>query len=122
MKRRWVAMMLSVGVVIALATVASAADLVAGKALYAKWCQGCHGADGGGNPAMEKMLKTKLQAFGGMDLSKLPASERDAREAELRKIIAEGKRPMTGFAKKLSVEEQENVLKYIETTFMKGGQ
>jgi len=122
MELRWMATILSMGVVIVLASVASGADLAAGQALYAQWCQGCHGTDGKGNPAMEKVLKTKVRDLGATDLSKLSLTERDAREAEWRKIIAEGKRPMTGFAKKLSTAEQENVLKYIETTFMKGGQ
>jgi mono/diheme cytochrome c family protein len=110
---------LGVAVVTSLATTAAAADAEAGKALYAKWCQGCHGGDGRGNPAMEKMLKTKLNDFTAIDLSKLSQADREAKEGEYRKIVAEGKKPMTPFANKLSKEEQEAVLQYVETTFMK---
>lgn len=116
------AMFLGVAVVMALATMAVGADLEAGKTLYTKWCQSCHGPDGRGNPAMEKMLKTKLNDFNGTDLSKLPKADREAKEKELRTIVADGKKPMTGFASKLSKEEQEAVLRYVATTFMKGGQ
>jgi mono/diheme cytochrome c family protein len=57
-----------------------------------------------------------------VDLSALSASEREAREQAFRAIIAEGKQPMAGFAKRLSAAEQENVLAYIKAAFMKGGQ
>lgn len=119
MRNLWLAVILGAAVQTSLATTAAAADAEAGKALYAKWCQGCHGSDGRGNPAMEKMLKTKLNDFTAIDLSKLSQSDREAKQAEYRKIVTEGKKPMTPFANKLSKEEQEAVLQYVETTFMK---
>jgi mono/diheme cytochrome c family protein len=118
--QRW-ATLVAVSMLMVLATGAAGADLEAGKTLYARWCQGCHGADGRGNPAMEKMLKTKINDFTAIDLSKLTKAEREAKEAEYRKIVAEGKTPMTPFAKKLSTEEQNAVLQYVEATFMKAG-
>ena len=42
-------------------------------------------------------------------------------EVEFRNIVADGKNLMTGFAKKLSKEEQDAVLRYVATTFMRGG-
>jgi mono/diheme cytochrome c family protein len=119
MIRRCSAALVGVAVLAVLATMAPGADLEAGKALYAKWCQGCHGPDGRGNPAMEKMLKTKVNDFTAIDLSKLSQADREAKEAEYRKVVAEGKKPMAPFAKKLSKEEQDAVLQYVETTFMK---
>ena len=123
MHARWSWRSLVVGAAIVLApVVAVGADLEAGKALYGKWCQSCHGADGKGNPVMAQALKTKALNLGAVDLSTLSASEREAREQGFRTMIAEGKPPMAGFAKRLSAAEQENALAYIEATFMKGGQ
>lgn len=38
-----------------------AADAAAGKAVYAAKCKNCHGAGGGGNAAMAKMLKVEIK-------------------------------------------------------------
>jgi mono/diheme cytochrome c family protein len=119
---RYFAAIVAVALVAVLSPMAVRGDSEAGKALYAKWCQGCHGADGKGNPAMAKMLKTTVTDFRAIDLAKLSKADRAAKEAEFRTIIADGKRPMTGFGKKLSKEEQEAVLEYIETAFMKGAE
>lgn len=120
MPARYLAAIVGILLVAVLTPMVVRGDPEAGKALYGKWCQGCHGVDGRGNPAMEKVLKTKVQDFGAIDLAKLSKTDRVTKEEEFRKVIADGKRPMTGFAKKLSKEEQETVLEYIETAFMKG--
>lgn len=120
MKTRGPAVVLGVALVVGTAPAAWGADPEAGKPIFAKHCQTCHGANGKGNPAMEKALKKKVEDLAVIDLSKLAPAEREAKEQELRKLVAEGKAPMPGYAKTLSKEQLENVLLYVQTTFMKG--
>ena len=80
-----------------------AGDADAGKALYTKNCQSCHGADGKGNPAMAKALGEK-----GLNLTTAEAKKMS--DEQILKIIAEGAGKMPG--SKLSKEEQKQVLDY----------
>jgi mono/diheme cytochrome c family protein len=82
---------------------AMAGDADAGKALYTKNCQGCHGADGKGNPAMVKALGEK-----GLDLTTPEVKKMS--DGEYAKVIAEGAGKMP--ASKLSKAEQKQVLDY----------
>lgn len=87
----------------ALVSTAAAADLELGKQVYAKKCASCHGADGKGNAKMAGMLKVtipELSASGGKS------------DADLLKLLAEGKKPMPSFGKSLSKDEMEAVLSY----------
>jgi mono/diheme cytochrome c family protein len=82
---------------------ASAAD-EAGKALYQKNCQSCHGADGNPPPAMAKSMGI------------LPASAlKQKDDAHHLRIIAEGAGKMPGYAKKMSAAEQKQVFEYMKT-------
>jgi mono/diheme cytochrome c family protein len=80
-----------------------AGDADAGKALFTKNCQGCHGADGKGNPAMVKALGDK-----GLDLTTPEVKKMS--DDQLAKVIAEGVGKMP--ASKLSKAEQKQVLDY----------
>lgn len=84
----------------------AAADLDAGKKVFASKCAACHGADGKGNATMAKMLKVTIpdlhQAAGKSD-------------AEIAKLVNEGKKPMPGFAKTLSKEEVQAVVSYVKS-------
>lgn len=86
-----------------LASTAAAADLELGKELYTKKCAGCHGADGKGNPKMSQMLKVTIP-----DLSAGVAKT----DADLVKLVSEGKKPMPSFAKSLSPDEVKAVVEY----------
>lgn len=119
MRAWWMGVMLAVGVMVAIAQPARGADLGAGKAIFTKECQNCHSADGKGNPAIEKVLKKKVSDLTEINLSKLSKAERDQLEQKFRKSIAEGNPPMPAFGKKLSKADQENVIEYVEKTFMK---
>ncbi len=66
---------------------AFAASAAAGKAAYDKSCKSCHGADGTPNPAIVKMMKVDIN-----DLKS--ASVQALSDADLKKIITEGKGKM----------------------------
>jgi len=81
----------------------AAADLELGKKVYAAKCASCHGADGKGNAKMAGMLKVDIPDLSG---------SKGKSDAELLKLLAEGKKPMPSFAKALSKDEMESVLSY----------
>ncbi|MBI5627874.1 MAG: cytochrome c, partial [Candidatus Rokubacteria bacterium] len=81
---------------LALASTAAAADLELGKQVYAKKCAACHGADGRGNAKMAETLKVNIPDLSGS------AGKSDA---EMLKVLSEGKKPMPGFGKSLSKDE-----------------
>ena len=81
----------------------AAADLELGKKVYAAKCAACHGADGKGNAKMAGMLKITIPDLSG---------SKGKSDAELLKLLAEGKKPMPSFAKNLSKDEMDSVLSY----------
>jgi mono/diheme cytochrome c family protein len=81
-----------------------AAEADGGKTAYEKNCAGCHGADGKGNPAVAKTLGEK-----GLNI--VGKETKDKSDAALLKIIMEGAGKMPA-SKKLTQEEQKQVLKY----------
>jgi mono/diheme cytochrome c family protein len=84
---------------------ASAAD-GAGKTLYQKNCQSCHGATGTPPPALAKSMQIPVATA---------AVLQQKSDAELLRIIAEGAGKMPGYAKKMSPAEQQQVLEYMKT-------
>lgn len=121
MTARRMAAIVGIGVIVAVTPTAWGADVQAGKQVYAKQCQNCHGSDGKGNPAIEKVLKKKIPDLTEIRLSTLSKAEREKKEQEVRKAVAEGNPPMPPFGKSLSKEDQESVLEYVKKTFMEGG-
>jgi mono/diheme cytochrome c family protein len=87
---------------------AKAADAAAGKETYDKKCASCHGADGKGDAKME--AKLKLEA-GKTSLAKM--SEKS--DADLQKLMNEGKKPMPAYAGKLDAAAIDNVLAYAKS-------
>jgi len=118
MEDRWLGAILGVSVILAVVGAAWGADPGAGKQIFEKQCQNCHGADGRGNPAIEKVLKKKVADLTEINLAKASKAEREQLEQKFKKAIAEGQPPMPAFGKKLSKADQENVLEYVEKTFM----
>ena len=108
--QQWVARVLAVmgigGVLLGSAIVASADET--GKKVYQRDCQSCHGADGTGNPQIAKALQVSIPSV-------TAAALKQKDDAELLRLIAEGKGKMPGYAKKLSAEEQRQVLDYMKT-------
>jgi mono/diheme cytochrome c family protein len=84
-------------------------DLAKGKKIYVDKCLKCHGEKGRGDGP---------RAY---DLSKKPADYTDKEkmskftDADLRKVVKEGKKPMPAFGKKLSDEDINGVVAYIRT-------
>jgi len=62
---------------------AHAQNAAAGKEVYTKKCQTCHGADGNGNPGMAKALKVEFKPLGSEEIQKKS-------DAEIKKIITDG--------------------------------
>ena len=84
----------------------SAGEAKPGKAQYDKLCASCHGADGKGNPAMEKAMGEK-----GLNLT--TKEVRSAKDEELLKVTAEGRGKMPASGKNLSKSEQKEVVEYV---------
>ena len=84
---------------------AAAADLELGKKVYEKKCAACHGADGRGNAKLEKALKTRIPPL---------ADSAKKADAELLKLVAEGRKPMPSFANSLSKDELDAVVGFVK--------
>ncbi|SRR5581483_10213214 len=65
----------------------AAGDANAGKAVYAKACMSCHGADGEPNPKIAKALKVEMKSLGSAEVQALS-------DEEMKKIITDGKGKM----------------------------
>jgi len=93
----------------ALIAPAFGADLAKGKKIYTDKCLKCHGEKGKGDGPK------------AWDLSKKPAEYTDKEkmskftDADLRKVVKEGKKPMPAFGKKVSDEDIDGVVAYIRT-------
>ena len=107
--RQWVARACVVTLIggVLLGSVVFAAD-EAGQKVYQRDCQSCHGRDGAGNPQLEKVLQVTIPPVTAAALTQ-------KNDPEMLHIIADGKGKMPGFAKKLSAEEQRQVLSYMKT-------
>lgn len=75
-----------------------------GAALYKTKCAPCHGADGSGNTPVGKSLHVKSLA--DADVQKMS-------DADLTKVIHDGKGKMPAFAGKLSDGELKEVVQFI---------
>jgi cytochrome c6 len=96
---RSLAAVLMVG--LAMAPTAAAGDSELGKKIFAQRCASCHGPDGKGNAQMAEKLKVKIP-----DL----ATSAGKSDAELLKLLSEGKKPMPPFGKMLSKDQLDAVL------------
>lgn len=76
-----------------------------GKTVYSRSCQGCHGPDGKGNPAIAKMMHVTMRALGSKEVQAKS-------DAELRKDIVDGTGKMQA-QKSLSAQQVDDVIAYI---------
>ncbi|HEY0591296.1 MAG TPA: cytochrome c [Thermoanaerobaculia bacterium] len=77
-----------------------------GAALYKAKCAACHSLDGTGSSPMGK--KMGLRDLGSTDVQKMT-------DAELTKVVTDGKAKMPPFKGKLSDEEIAAVVKHVRT-------
>lgn len=77
------------------------ADTAAGETLFKAKCAACHGADGKGKPAMKNSDLTTA------DVQKMS-------DADLSKIISEGKPPMPAY-KTLTPDQVKDLISYIRS-------
>ena len=84
-----------------------AADADAGKAVYAKKCRTCHGAEGQSNPGMAKVLKVEIKHLGSADVQ--GKSDDDIKTAI---TMGSGKmKPVKG----VSEADVDNILAFVRT-------
>ena len=85
----------------------TAADVGAGKDLYAKKCASCHGPNGEGKDAIAKMFKVEMRP--------LSSKEVQARsDAEIKKIILEGNGKMQT-VKDVDAKAADDIVAYVRT-------
>jgi mono/diheme cytochrome c family protein len=101
--KRSLATLAVVSLILLAATSAFAAD---GAALFKSKCAMCHGADGKGETSMGKSLK--LHDFSSADVQKQT-------DAELKKIIEDGKGKMPSYKAKLAAGEADALVAFIRT-------
>jgi cytochrome c6 len=94
--------MLAIGALLAAAVPAAADDAAA---LYKSKCQVCHGADGKGSPAGQKM---GVKDFHDPEVAK-------ASDADLIKITKEGKGKMPKYDGKLTDDQIKDLIKYVRS-------
>jgi mono/diheme cytochrome c family protein len=84
-----------------------AQDAKAGKDVYTKKCQTCHGADGSGNPGIAKALNVQLKPLASDEIQ-------TKSDADLKKTITAGvgkMKPVSG----VSDKEVNDVVAYVRT-------
>jgi cytochrome c6 len=93
---------LAIGILLAMAIPAAADDTAA---LYKSKCQVCHGADGKGTPAGQKL--------GAKDFQSPEVAKQS--DADLMKITKEGKGKMPKYDGKLTDDQIKELIKYIHS-------
>src|SRR5256885_4403334 len=95
-----------------------AQDTTKGKAVYVKWCAGCHGDGGAGDgPAAAYMLPRPRNFTGGLYKICTTASGQLPTDADLARAIDQGLpgSAMPGWRGRLSDTERRNVVAYIKS-------
>jgi mono/diheme cytochrome c family protein len=88
---------------------AMAADLASGKKVYADKCVRCHGVGGKGDGPKAETLEKKPMDY--TDKKRMG----EFTDAQLKKVVLDGKQPMPGYQGKMSDKELEDVIAYIRT-------
>jgi len=77
-----------------------------GAAVYKAKCASCHGPDGKGETSIGKSMK--LKSLGGTDVQKQT-------DANLKKVISDGRNKMPAYNGKLSADEIKALVAFIRT-------
>ena len=95
-----------------------AQDTTAGKAVYVKWCAGCHGDAGAGDgPAAHYMLPRPRDFTGAVYQIRSTASGELPTDADLLRAVDQGLpgTAMPGWKTRLSDRERRSVIAYLKT-------
>jgi mono/diheme cytochrome c family protein len=95
-----------------------AQDTTAGKAVYVKWCAGCHGDEGKGDgPAAAYMLPRPRDFTGAIYQIRVTASGQLPTDADMLRSIDDGLggTAMPAWKDRLSAGERRDVLAYLKT-------
>ena len=92
--------------IIAMMLAPMAALAADGAAVYKAKCASCHGPDGKGETSIGKSLK--LRGLASADVQKIT-------DADLAKVISDGKGKMPAYKGKLSADEIKALVAYIRT-------
>jgi mono/diheme cytochrome c family protein len=98
--------------------VALTAQDVPGKAVYEKWCAGCHGSDGKGKgPAAEWMLPRPRDFTMALYQVRTTSTGQLPTDEDIRKVIDEGMpgTAMPGWSSLLSEAERDQLVTYIKS-------
>ena len=101
------AQILSCAMLLGLSVVPALAGPTEGKQVFDSKCKGCHGPSGQGNPAIAKMMKVELRPLGSKEVQAMS-------DAELKKIIADGKGKMPKISG-LSAKQVDDVVAFVRT-------
>jgi mono/diheme cytochrome c family protein len=86
---------------------AFAADTAAGKAIYSRSCQSCHGLDGAPNPGIEKAENVTIRDLKSQEVQSIS-------DADMKNIITQGKGKMHAVSG-LSGKQLDDVVAYIKS-------
>ena len=103
MKATRLVLLLAIVAMVLAPLAAVAAD---GAAVYKAKCASCHGPDGKGETTIRKSMK--LRSLASADVQKIT-------DADLTKVISDGKGKMPAYKGKLSAEEIKALVAYIRT-------
>ena len=92
--------------IIAIILAPMAAFAADGAAVYKAKCASCHGPDGKGETSIGKSMK--LRSLGSADVQKIT-------DADLAKVISDGKGKMPAYKGKLTADEIKALVAYIRT-------
>lgn len=85
------------------------ADLAKGKKIYVDKCLKCHGEKGKGDGPKAEDLEKKPADY--TDKAKMAKFT----DADLKKAVKEGKKPMPAFGKKLTEEQIDDAIGYVRS-------
>lgn len=86
---------------------AAKGDAKAGKEVFHAHCTMCHGADGQGNAALAKMMKTTIPPLSSKQVQSLT-------DAQMKEVIEKGKAKMAP-VKGLSASQIDDVIAFVRT-------
>jgi len=78
-----------------------------GQEVYDKACKSCHGADGGANPAIAKLMKVEMRALGSAEVQAQP----DAKIADIIKSGTGKMKPVSS----VSGKQIDDVVAFVRT-------